>query len=98
MRWNLGLKLPANPAGRNYPVFAREPLNPTTDPEENPSNLAHLPALAITSTASAFGGGDLPNSPVWKTRNCHVETNSTPISCGCQEEKSNILYFTSIWG
>src|SRR5271157_939237 len=37
MRWNLGLNPPRNPCGEKLLALARESLNPTTSPEENPT-------------------------------------------------------------
>ena len=66
-------------AGRNLPCVSLAPNNPENQP------LAQLPAAAVTSAASVFGGGTLPNAPVgglgittWKRR-------VLPSSCGCQE-------------
>ena len=81
-----------NPAERHYPGFACESLNPDHGPKGGSVQLgAHIPASAVTSAASVFGGGnpsvrslrERPGITMWKRR-------VLPTSCGCQEE--NAIY------
>jgi len=90
-------KAPRKPCGEELPCVRSRISQPYHGPGGESVQLGPLASRRDHLCRVGFRGRrPFQTTPFGRPRNYHVETNSTPISCGCQEENINILYFTSI--
>jgi hypothetical protein len=86
----------SQPCGEELRCVSRISQPELTNSTVNPSNFVKLPASAVTSAASVFGGGPFLELHSEDPKNNHVETESTPDILWMSREKRYMLYFTPI--